>query len=248
MFPSLSRLLNSKKNRLGISRRELALVIVVVIFGAGLLYRVTEPSRERRRMGTCRSNLQQIGMAMMAYSQDHDEMLPRAWFGKDAGPSDATTNYKWMDAIFPYVKEEKFFNCPSDYVSKPYRFRSGTNYGSYVINNAYYAPGDEFTPPAGRDPWARPFNPLSTQSNPILVADGENDFQLAWPDVKSSPQIDVSNINELRKLGTMTQRHLRTANRLFCDGRVSSYPLRQDAAPKTINGHQIFTGLTIEDD
>jgi hypothetical protein len=109
------------------------------------------------------SNMKQIGLGLMQYTQDNDEHYPPAWHGlnngKDANPDDiesdsskpgglfiaipngsGTQNHyrTWMDFIFPYVKSTQIFVCPSSRVST-----STPNYGysnafsSY--NNAPYA-------------------------------------------------------------------------------------------------------------
>jgi hypothetical protein len=230
-----------------LARREVLLALAVTLVGAGLCYKALEPRREQGHRADCQSNLKQIGAAIMQYTRDFDNTLPRAWFGKDAGASDGKTNYKWMDVIYPYVKNEQAFNCPSDSTGNPYHFRSGTDYGSYVINNAYFAAGDKFTPPEGKK-----LSEMGNMDNTVLVADGENAFEFSWADVKSSPQIKPGNIErnirELHKFNTMTQRHFSVSNTLLCSGRVSGYGLWVDARPKTINGQTIYVGLTIEND
>src|SRR6476646_3370877 len=120
-----------------ISLREIILFLVVVAVGGLLVKWALEPRRMYQERTQCLSNLQQIGIAMRQYAEDNADHFPRAWYGRDPGPSSATGNYKWMDVLFPYVKRESVFTCPSDPRQQIYRYRHGTDYGSYVFNNAY---------------------------------------------------------------------------------------------------------------
>src|SRR5574337_570391 len=88
---------------------ELLVVIAIIAILAAILFPVFARARDKARQATCMSNLKQIGLALMQYEQDYDEANPGVWFGPISGvpwshPSDATTFYKWMDAVYPYVK------------------------------------------------------------------------------------------------------------------------------------------------
>jgi hypothetical protein len=176
---------------------------------------------------------------MAQYTQDSDNTLPRAWYGRNAGPSDET-NYKWMDAIAPYLKEkEELFKCPGDRENQSYYPRGANDYGSYVFNNAYYKSGDELTPPGGKK-----ISEIPRASGLILLVDGKHDFQFAWSDAQSAPDAAKTNY---QSLGSIATRH-KTPATLFLDGRASAYGLHQDLATKNIKGQRIYSGLTIEDD
>jgi hypothetical protein len=181
-----------------------------------------------------------VSYAIQQYAQDYDDRFPRAWFGRDAGPSDAKTNYKWMDALQPYIKGAHWFACAADTVSKPYRFRNGTNYGSYVINNAYWKTGDKFSPPTGR---------RSTEirhGRTFLVTHGSSDFQVGWPDVKSTPPVTKDRRGQMNDV---VYRHQEgNGCTLFCDGSIGYNPLAVEAQIKIINGQSVATAFTIEDD
>ncbi len=89
----------------------------------------------------------------MQYTQDFDETLPLTNFGQNGanyGTYRSDGNYyKWMDAIYPYVKSEQLFNCPSDGNSdRQYKNHpagqvayTGYLYGSYVANSMYKTDG-----------------------------------------------------------------------------------------------------------
>jgi prepilin-type N-terminal cleavage/methylation domain-containing protein/prepilin-type processing-associated H-X9-DG protein len=87
---------------------ELLVVIAIIAILAAILFPVFARARENARRASCQSNLKQIGLGFMQYTQDYDEQLPRndyAW---------NTTGYiNWDEAIFPYVKSVQLFTCPS---------------------------------------------------------------------------------------------------------------------------------------
>jgi hypothetical protein len=216
-----------------------SLVFVFVIAGAAWGYHAWQSIQQSAYLTSCVSQLKAIGLAVAQYTHDYDRTLPRAWYGRHAGPSDAT-NYKWMDAIAPYLKEEEsFFNCPGDRENRSYQPRHANHYGSYVFNNAYYKNGDKFTPPGGKK-----LSEIAAASGLILLADGRHDFQFAWPDAQSAPDAAKA---KYQSLGSITTRH-KTPATLFVDGRASNYGLHQDLASKNIKGQRIYSGLTIEND
>lgn len=227
------------RSRMPITRLELGMLLAVVTVGFSLLYYVYQPRREGRFESICSSNLLMMSYALQQYAQDYDDRFPRAWFGRDAGPSDAKTNYKWMDALQPYIRDTQYFVCAADTVSKPYHFRDGTNYGSYVINNAYWKLGDKFSPPSGRR------TTEIRHGRTFLVTHGSGDFQVGWPDVKSTPPVTTDGKGQMEEV---IYRHQR-ANTLFVGGHHMGYnQLEVEAQIKIINGQRVATAFTIEDD
>lgn len=78
----------------------------------------TESIREREnaRRSSCQSNLKQIASGLAMYAQDYDEKLPPA--------------KSWVDVLWPYVKSEEIFTCPSVTDAKGY----GYAYNSKLSN------------------------------------------------------------------------------------------------------------------
>ena len=105
---------------------ELLVVIAIVAILAAILFPVFQKVRENARKSSCQSNEKQIGLALIQYSQDYDELLVAAWGGTSVDASGAlngflasdsnpaATRYKWMDMIYPYVKSAGVFHCPDD--------------------------------------------------------------------------------------------------------------------------------------
>ena len=102
---------------------ELLVVVAIIALLAAILFPVFGRARENARRASCQSNLKQIGLGLIQYTQDNDEMLVPG-YNNNGGPtwqagtygSDGSGhfNYTWMDEIYPYVKNANIFVCPSD--------------------------------------------------------------------------------------------------------------------------------------
>ena len=88
---------------------ELLVVIAIIAILAAILFPVFARAREQARKTSCLSNMKQIGTAILMYAQDYDERLVPAATGVCPGPN----AYGWADLTFPYIKNEKVFDCPS---------------------------------------------------------------------------------------------------------------------------------------
>ena len=74
-----------------------SLFLCIPILGA-ILFPVFAQARSSARRAACMSNEKRQALGMLMYAQDYDGLLPR-------------TN-EWMDATFPYVKDEAVLHCP----------------------------------------------------------------------------------------------------------------------------------------
>ncbi|MCS6863252.1 MAG: DUF1559 domain-containing protein [Abditibacteriales bacterium] len=79
---------------------ELLLVACIIILLTTTLIPVFSRAREKARGSQCQSNLQQIGIALHVYAQDH--------FGKFP-PQD-----NQLGPLYPYVQDLSIFACPTD--------------------------------------------------------------------------------------------------------------------------------------
>src|SRR5215210_7849524 len=102
-----------RRNKPGFTLIELLVVIAIVAILAAILFPAFSRARENARRTACISNMRQIGLGLLQYTQDYDDRNTRHYYGSSSGASDAITNYKWMDALYPYVRSEGLFNCPS---------------------------------------------------------------------------------------------------------------------------------------
>lgn len=55
---------------------ELLVVVAIVAILAAILFPVFARARENARRTSCLSNMKQIGLGIMLYTQDYDERLP----------------------------------------------------------------------------------------------------------------------------------------------------------------------------
>jgi len=88
---------------------ELLVVIAIISILAAILFPAFARARENARKASCMSNLKQIGLAALMYTQDYDERFPmaRLYFGTGA------PDLKWYDLLQPYAKSMQVFVCPS---------------------------------------------------------------------------------------------------------------------------------------
>jgi prepilin-type N-terminal cleavage/methylation domain-containing protein len=92
----------------GFTLIELLVVIAIIAILASILFPVFARARENARRAACLSNVKQMGLAAMQYTQDYDERLPPSY---DAG----TPTFKcWFELLQPYTRSTQLFFCPSD--------------------------------------------------------------------------------------------------------------------------------------
>lgn len=241
---------------------ELLVVIAIIAILAAILFPVFGRARENARRTSCQSNLKQMGLGMLQYVQDYDEIMPAAWYGPGSNASNAT-DYKWMDAVQPYAKSEQVFNCPSHTTTEPYKFRDGTNFGSYALN-CTYAGATIFPNPGGidRNPPISDYNasgkfPISIASiqapaTTVWVTDIEKNGTniLYWRFLFTNPLPTINTTLTPKALvghassGRIPERHLETTNVLYCDGHVKA--LKLDALAARNNG--VMSAFSIEED
>lgn len=87
--------------RSGFTLIELLVVIAIISILAAILFPVFARARENARRASCMSNMKQIALGVMMYTQDYDDRFPYYSAGGE------------MAFIFPYVKSTQVFRCPS---------------------------------------------------------------------------------------------------------------------------------------
>ena len=97
--------------RQGFTLIELLVVIAIIAILAAILFPVFARARENARRASCQSNLKQMGIGAMQYSQDYDETICPSLLN-DAGYTDAQSP-SFVDLLQPYVKSLQIFSCPS---------------------------------------------------------------------------------------------------------------------------------------
>src|SRR5687768_16656834 len=99
----------SPQRRLGFTLIELLVVIAIIAILAAILFPVFAQAREKARQTSCLSNMKQLGLAFLSYTQDYDEMAIRTFYG----PSPSNTRCSWPVFTQPYIKNYDIFRCPS---------------------------------------------------------------------------------------------------------------------------------------
>ncbi len=129
-----------KPRRSGFTLIELLVVIAIIAILAAILFPVFQKVRENARRTACISDMKQIGIASIQYTQDYDEKYVAGCGsnGKGAG---------WAGQLYPFVKSVGAFKCPDDSTSLP-----GTPV-SYGLNSQF-----------------SPFNGAGTGPNGISLA------------------------------------------------------------------------------
>lgn len=263
----------------GFTLIELLVVIAIIAILAAILFPVFARARENARRTSCLSNLKQIGLGIMQYSQDYDEKLVAYGYSYNntpyaaSNPSPAATNYKWMDAIYPYVKSEQVFNCPS-MASDAQNYRYGgpnggtavtaNQYGSYSVNLAYRQTAGKRPPissfeGSGALQFMVSLADLEAPSTTVQVGDnsigvvgtgGSYPFIMYGDNIATEPKISSAyRVPVLygTNLGSSAwaARHLDTANFLYADGHVKSQRFESLLAK---NSAGIMSAFTVQDD
>jgi prepilin-type N-terminal cleavage/methylation domain-containing protein len=132
-----------KSDRKGFTLIELLVVIAIIAILASILFPVFGRARENARRASCASNLKQIGLGLLQYTQDYDESYPAAGLHYDSQLGrDQALGYGWAGDIYPYVKSAQVFACPSDSSEMIAPNNTAAYTGlpriSYAINSAIY--------------------------------------------------------------------------------------------------------------
>jgi prepilin-type N-terminal cleavage/methylation domain-containing protein/prepilin-type processing-associated H-X9-DG protein len=92
---------------------ELLVVIAIIAILAAILFPVFAQAREKARQASCLSNLKQIGLGIMQYIQDYDELYPLTRNNTATVSTGGGTWSLWKINTYPYVKNTGIYTCPS---------------------------------------------------------------------------------------------------------------------------------------
>lgn len=239
--------------RSGFTLIELLVVIAIIAILAAILFPVFARARENARRASCQSNMKQLGLGTLQYTQDYDEKMP----SYNLGPG-----LKWMDQIYPYVKSNQLFRCPSDsgngidyaYPSPDVSWPAAGPWGSYAINDM---PGGAMS--------GQPLSVVEAPATTIWLAErseaggsgspAERGRICAGPGTKNITGTDPQRIFETVGGGWPNQsygasveaRHLQTTVVCYADGHVKSHKLEQLTVPSSVDSGA-FKYWTTRDD
>jgi prepilin-type N-terminal cleavage/methylation domain-containing protein/prepilin-type processing-associated H-X9-DG protein len=221
----------------GFTLIELLVVIAIIAILASILFPVFARARENARRSSCQSNLKQIGLGVMQYTQDYDEMMVPVVTG-----TTTATSTPWQTLIQPYVKSTQLFACPSNTMEtnalpaqtseiRTHYYGNGSHAGSAANGAAATSSAWGFRRPmdatdsgnvADTNPSPTAMSAIQSPAQCVLVHEMSRNARATWA---YTPTL----------LGTSTQGHLGTTNYLFADGHVKATRPTQTYTLGTIN-------------
>jgi prepilin-type N-terminal cleavage/methylation domain-containing protein/prepilin-type processing-associated H-X9-DG protein len=234
-------LFNQKSKRNAFTLIELLVVIAIIAILAAILFPVFARARENARRASCMSNLKQIGLGIMQYTQDYDEKLPQpavcgpellesgGLSGNSSCGSPAPGNYYhlWWHEIYSYVNNTQVFVCPST---------TATWSGGYAPTSYIY----------GMNTYVAGLSLASIPQVAITPMIGDTSYYLMDPDHDCSWHHD-STVNSwcVTESGDNADppvaRHLDTFNLLFADGHAKSEKLNNWVTESSTHSGAIWT-------
>jgi prepilin-type N-terminal cleavage/methylation domain-containing protein/prepilin-type processing-associated H-X9-DG protein len=186
---------------------ELLVVIAIIAILAAILFPVFAKAREKARQASCLSNTKQIGLGIMQYTQDYDEMLPARQLNNSSPPLASAEYSDWQVTIMPYVKSAGVLACPSNPNKGNTNFIGTYNGVAYPISYA-----------VNRGP-NRPFVDIPNDSGGTSLASLQAPANLiATVEIVNAGYLDfwVDNYNTFN--GHLFAGHTGMTNYAFCDG------------------------------
>ena len=187
--------------------RGFTLIEVLLAVGAIMILAAVVASlpprgdREAKRRTSCQSNLLQVGLAFMQYTQDYDEKYMPVAAGavaRSVAPFDRP--YGWADSVLPYCHSPLLLQCPSEATLAGGTDAAQNGFTDYWMNaNVSRTQLKDFASP----------------THTILCADGTDQTNARYS-YKSLPGV------WLKDEGSPAYRHLGVMNVLFADGHNKS--------------------------
>lgn len=223
------KIMNIKRTtRRGFTLIELLVVIAIIAILAAILFPVFARARENARRASCQSNMKQIGLAMMQYSQDYDERTVAPW---GFGFTGAETS--WDVKIAPYSgvrlannswteRNALIVQCPSDSTVRV----GGYGTRSYALTNDMQGDWFWLTQYSAGIRSGRALAQISSPATTLMVVEQPvpaNTLSNINGSISNGPGDALDGgwgVEKYQRAGNLTPIHLEGYNYLFADGHV----------------------------
>ena len=174
----------------GFTLIELLVVIAIIAILAAILFPVFARAREKARQTSCLSNLKQIALGALMYTQDYNERTPPHGYFAPQPPlaprhneppssGDRGAYWCWPVLIEPYIMNRQIYECPS-YPERGATSSSGTDHPypvSYTVPRRFsYIKMAEVTRPAEKVWHMDKLLSSSIWTNSITTAQGREEW------------------------------------------------------------------------
>jgi prepilin-type N-terminal cleavage/methylation domain-containing protein/prepilin-type processing-associated H-X9-DG protein len=186
--------------RYGFTLIELLVVIAIIAILAGMLMPAIARGKSQALSTKCLSNFKQIGAACVMYANDHE----------DTSPLSSHQSASWVASLQPYLSGTNLWRCPRD-PNKERPFSFALN--NYLLPPRAGAAGADYSKMSNVPGPAETFVMGETRTNYAT----SDHFHLAPP---AGQQHTAESLATVFNDQVDAERHIGSANYLFCDGHV----------------------------